>query len=99
LRTLLGNLRLPRPIWSQHALQNRSKADRKQWLLRVAQQIDNSALGVAQKNTVAVGQQMQTGAARGEVRQSVSEVAPQKGHHPANALQAEAAASKVAEHG
>jgi len=80
-------------------LQHRSQAEGKQRLLRIPQQIHDAMLGVAEKNALAVGKQVQVAAARGQIGQAVAEVAAQQGHHAADALQAEAAAAEIAEHG
>jgi hypothetical protein len=68
-------------------------------LLGVAKQIHDAMLGVAEEDAVAVGEQVQVGAARGQIGQTVAEVAAQQGHHAADALKTEAAAAEVAEHG
>jgi hypothetical protein len=67
--------------------------------LSIAQKIDHSALGVAKENTLTIGEQMQTGAARNQVGQVLVELAAQQKYQLANALQAEATLTKITEHG
>jgi len=101
LRTLFWSLRRRRrgQVWSQHALQNRTNADGKQGLLSIAQKIDDSALGVAQEDAFAIGEQVQAGAARNQIGKTMAELAAQQGEHFANTLQAEATAAKITEYG
>jgi len=75
------------------------QAKGKQRLLCVSQQIHDTMFGVAEKNAFAIGKQMQFAAASCNVGEAVSEVAAQQGEHAANALQAETAATQVAEDG
>jgi hypothetical protein len=67
--------------------------------LCIAQQVDDAMLGVAEKNAVAIGEQMQFAASRGKIGETVAEVATQKGHHATDTLEAESAAAQVTEHG
>ena len=85
--------------WSEYLLQDRANADGKQGLLGVAQKIDDSTLGVAQKDAFTVGEQVQAGTARDQIGEAMAEFAAQQDEHLANALQAEAAAAKIAEDG
>jgi hypothetical protein len=83
----------------QHPLQNGADADGEQGLLGVPQQVDDPALGVAQEDAFAVGEQVQAGAARKQFGQAMAEFAAQQVDHFADALQAEAAPAQVAQDG
>jgi hypothetical protein len=76
--------------------ENRPDTNLKQGLLGVAQKIDDSALGVAQKDAFPVGEQVQTGPAGAEVGEAGAELLAQQLDHPADALKTEAPAAQVA---
>jgi hypothetical protein len=86
-------------MWSRYVLQHWPQAKGKQRLLCVSQQIHDSMFGVAEKNTFAIGEQMQFAMPSCNVGKAVSEVAAQQGEHAANPLQAETTATQVAEDG
>ncbi len=101
LRTLLWNLQLRGlrcTSRSQNPLQNWTNTDGEQRLLSISQKVDHATLGVAQINTLSVGEQMQTSTARNQLCKRVSELAAQQRHQLANALQAEASLAQIAQH-
>jgi hypothetical protein len=84
---------------SQNTLQNRTKADGEQGLLGIPQEIDDAAFGVAEKNALTIGEQMQTIPARDEIGETMTELATQQGCQFADALQTESTTTQIAEYG
>lgn len=78
-------------------LHHRPQAERKQGLLRVAQQIDHAMFGIAKKDALTIREQVELAVVGGEIRQAMAEIAAEDGDHPADALQAETSAAEVAQ--
>jgi hypothetical protein len=83
----------------QDALENGTDTDGEQGLLSVAQKVDDSALGVTQKDAFSIGEQVKAASAREQVGKTMTKFLTQQRDHLANALQTESAAAKIAENG